>query len=87
MKFFFYKSLIVAFVFLITFHFTFNYVYKTIKSEINNTFSKDNVENLKNKIRSEFEVAINKDVYINTEDAKLINQFLEKIKSDLNRNK
>ena len=50
-------------------------------------FSKDNVENLKNKIRSEFEVAINKDVYINTEDAKLINQFLEKIKSDLNRNK
>tara|TARA_B100000965_G_scaffold207021_1_gene172977 strand:+ start:3259 stop:3522 length:264 start_codon:yes stop_codon:yes gene_type:complete len=87
MKFFFYKSLIVAFVFLITFHLTFNYVYKKIKTEINNTFSKDNIENIKNKIRSEFEVAINKDIYINPEDAKIINKFLEKIKSDLNRSK
>ena len=72
---------------MITFHLTFNYVYKEIKTEINNTFSKDNIENIKNKIRSEFEIAINKDIYINPEDAKIINKFLEKIKSDLNRNK
>ena len=62
------------------------FFYKSL-TEINNTFSKDNIENIKNKIRSEFEVAINKDIYINPEDAKIINKFLEKIKSDLNRSK
>lgn len=86
MKIFFYKSLIVVFLFLVTFHFSFNYVYKKIGTKINDTFSKDKIENIKDKIRSEAKTAINKDVYINSEDAKIINNFLNKIKSDLKRN-
>ncbi|MBL6786261.1 MAG: hypothetical protein ISQ33_01995 [Candidatus Pelagibacter bacterium] len=86
MKIFFYKSLIVVFLFLITFHFSFNYVYKKISTEILNTFSKDKIESIKNKIRSEIKTAISKDVYINPEDAKIINDLFDKIKLDLKQN-
>ena len=86
MKIFFYKSLIVVFLFLITFHFSFNYVYKKISTEILNTFSKDKIESIKNKIRSEIKTAISKDVYINPEDAKIINDLFNKIKLDLKQN-
>lgn len=86
MKIFFYKSLIVVFLFLITFHFSFNYVYKKISTEILNTFSKDKIESIKNKIRSEIKTAVSKDVYINPEDAKIINDLLDKIKLDLKQN-
>ncbi len=87
MKFFFYKSLIVVFLFLITFHLSFGYLHKKIKSEIYNNFSKENVEYIIDKIRLEIKNAIDKDVYIKPSDANLINQFLDKIKSDLNKNK
>jgi len=86
MKIFFYKSLIVVFLFLITFHFSFNYVYKKISTEILNTFSKGKIESIKNKIRSEIKTAISKDVYINPEDAKIINDLFDKIKLDLKQN-
>ena len=86
MKIFFYKSLIVVFLFLITFFFLLNYVYKKISTEILNTFSKDKIESIKNKIRSEIKTAISKDVYINPEDAKIINDLLDKIKLDLKQN-
>ena len=86
MKIFFYKSIIIVFLFLITFHFSFNYAYKKIANTLNDTFSKDKIESVKNKLRSEAKVAINKDVYINSEDAELINKFLDKIKSDLKKN-
>tara|TARA_B100000035_G_C21004156_1_gene556382 strand:+ start:495 stop:758 length:264 start_codon:yes stop_codon:yes gene_type:complete len=87
MKLFFYKSLIVVFLFLITFHLSFGYLHKKIKSEIYNNFSKENVEYIIDKIRLEIKNAIDKDVYIKPSDANLINQFLDKIKSDLNKNK
>ena len=86
MKVFFYKSIIVVFLFLITFHFSFNYAYKKIANILNDTFSNDKIVSVKNKLRSEAKVAINKDVYINSEDAELINKFLNKIKSDLKKN-
>ena len=86
MRIFFYKSLIVVFLFLVAFHFSFNYVYKRVSSEFNDAFSKDKIESIKNKIRLEAKTAISKDVYINSEDAKIINKFLVKIKSDLNQN-
>ena len=67
------------------FPFSFNYAYKKIANILNDTFSKDKIESVKNKLRSEAKVAINKDVYINSEDAELINKFLNKIKSDLKK--
>jgi hypothetical protein len=41
---------------------------------------------LKEKVRDEMRNAIKKDDYISKEDAILINNFLNKIKSDLNKN-
>ena len=85
MKIFFYKSLLVFFLFLVAFHFSFSYVIKKSKSEINNFISKDNLELLKNKIRKEMKSATVKDDYINKEDAILLNKFLDKVKSDLKK--
>lgn len=85
MKIFFYKSLLVFFLFLVAFHFSFSYVIKKSKSEINNFISKDKLEVLKNKIREEMKSATVKDDYINKEDAIILNKFLDKIKSDLKK--
>ena len=84
MKIFFYKSILVLFLFLVGFHYSFNYVLKIVEANIEQNFSKENIEQIKNKIKEEMEVAINKDVFISKEDANLINKFLNKISSDLN---
>ncbi len=85
MKIFFYKSVLVLFLFLLGFHYSINYVEKSIKREIEKNFSKERVEFLKNKIKSEMQTAINKKTFISQEDAELINNFLKKIDSDLNK--
>ena len=86
MKIFFYKSILVLFLFLVGFHYSFNYVLKIVEANIEQNFSKENIEQIKNKIKEEMEVAINKDIFISDEDANLINKFLDKISSDLNKN-
>ena len=85
MKIFFYKSILVLFLFLVGFHYSFNYVFKIFKTNIEQNFSRENIEQIKNKIKEEMEVAINKDVFISEEDSNLINKFLDKISSDLNK--
>ena len=84
MKIFFYKSILVLFLFLIGFHYSINYVVKSVKKEIEENISKERVELLKNKIKSEMQTAIDKKVFISKEDAELINNFLKKINNDLN---
>jgi hypothetical protein len=86
MKIFFYKSVLILFLFLIGFHYSFNYVVKTTKRNIESNISKEKIEYIKKKIKDEMKVAINKDKFISTEDANLINQFLDKISEDLNKN-
>ena len=56
---------------------------KQIQQEIDNFKSKENVEIIKDKIRDEIRNAISKESYLNKEDAKLINDFIDKIKIDL----
>ena len=85
MKIFFYKSILVLFLFLVGFHYSFNYVLKIVKVNIEQNFSRDNIEQVKNKIKEEMKVAINKDVFISEEDSNLINKFLDKVSSDLNK--
>jgi hypothetical protein len=87
MKMFFYKSLLIFFLFLLGFHYSFNYVIKFTKDKIENNFSKENVELLKNKIREEMRGGIDKDVFISKKDGKLINDFLNKITTDLEQSK
>ena len=85
MKIFFYKSILVFFLFLAGFHYSFNYVVKFTKNKVSSNFSKENIEVLKDKIKNEMKTGINKDVFISKEDAQIINGFLDKIITDLNQ--
>ena len=83
MKLFIYKTLFVFLLIYLLFQLTIGFVVKKIKEEIYNFKSKENIELLKKKIRIELNYAIKKDKYLNENDAKLINDFLKKIKSEL----
>ena len=87
MKTFFYKSILIFFLFLAAFHFSFGYVVKKIKIELEYNLSKEKLEEFKIKIKEEMQNAINKENYIKPEDALIINTFIEKVKSDLEKNK
>ena len=83
MKIFFYKTLLVAFVFFITFKLTVGSLINQTESKIKDLTSKESVEIIKMKIRKEMQNAIDKDDYLNDDDAVLINKFLRKIRSEL----
>ena len=87
MKIFFYKSMLVFFLFLVAFHLSYGYISKRVKSLVDESISRESLQLIKDKIKDEMKVALTKDDYINPDDAKLINMFLEKVKTDLNKNK
>ena len=87
MKIFFYKSLLIFFLFLIGFHFSFNCAVKSVKRELEGLVSKEQIEILKSKIKDEMNSALDKNEIIKENEAKLINKFINKIISDLNNNK
>lgn len=87
MKIFFYKSLIVFILFIIGIHFSFGIIKKNVKSEINNFFSKENIEYFKNKTRDEIRSGLNKKEILNENDAKLLNLFFDKILSEIKKSK
>jgi len=86
MKIFFFKSILIFFLFIIAFHLTFNIAIKKINQKIFEITAKENVEKIKNQIRDEIKSAVAKDNYISKDDAKLINSFLKKIMKDLEFN-
>ena len=83
MKIFFYKTILVAIVFFIAFKLTVGSLINQAENKIKNLTSKENVELFKNKIREEMLTAIEKENYIDDEDAILIKKFLKKVKSEL----
>ena len=83
MRIFIYKSLFLIILFYILFQLTIGYTVKKIKEEIYNFKSKENIELIKNKIRDEINTAIKKDKLLGEKDKKLINDFLEKLKKEL----
>ena len=83
MRIFVYKTLFLVILIYILFQLTIGHTIKKIKEEIYNLKSKENIELIKNKIREEIEVAIKKDKLLDERDKKLINNFLEKIKREL----
>ena len=83
MKLFIYKTLFLSFVLLILFKITIGSVIQSIEKKIDNYFSNKNVIFLKDKLRKEMHSAIEKENYINKEDAILINKFITKIKNEL----
>ena len=47
--------------------------------------SKENIEVIKNKLRDELKNAVNKENYLSADDAKLINEFINKLKNELSK--
>ena len=83
MRIFIYKSLFLIILIYILFQLTIGYTFKKIKAEIYNLKSKENIEFIKNKIRDEIDTAIKKDNFLDERDKKLINDFIKKIKKEL----
>ena len=83
MKIFFYKTILVAIVFFIAFKLTIGSLINQTESKIRDLTSKESVEMIKMKIRKEMQNAIDKEDYLNDNDAILINNFLKKIRSEL----
>jgi len=86
MKTFFFKSILIFFLFIVAFHLTFNIAIKKINQQIYEIRTKENVEKIKNQIRDEMKNAIEKDNYISKDDARLISSFLKKIFIELEIN-
>tara|TARA_B100000470_G_C19433439_1_gene233989 strand:+ start:242 stop:508 length:267 start_codon:yes stop_codon:yes gene_type:complete len=84
MKIFIYKSIIVFFLLIIAFHVTVNYKLRSYEKELKSFSSEENKEKYKNKIKDEMRKAIKKENYFTEEEKNLINDFLQKIKKELN---
>ena len=83
MKLFVYKTLFVVVCIFLLFQLTVGAKLKQFEEKLANYKSQENVENIKNKIRKELKNAVQKENYLSAEDAKLINQFINKIKKEL----
>ncbi len=81
---FLYKTIIVFIFLLFFYHMTIGSKIREIESKIENFKSEENINSVKAKIRDEMNNAILKDKYLSVEDAKLIRNYIEKIKKELN---
>ena len=87
MKLFIYKSLIVIFLVFVLFHTTIGYVLRDYEAKIYNTFDKEKISFIREKIREEIKDGINSDRILSQEDAALLNEFINKIRSEINSSK
>ena len=83
MKIFVYKTLFVFVCIFVLFQLTIGIKIKQLNNELQKLKSKENVEIIKNKLREEMKNAISKENYLGPEDAKLINEFINKVKKEL----
>ena len=83
MKIFVYKTLFIFVGIFILFQLTVGAKLKQLDKELTQLRSKENIEIIKNKLRDELRNAINKENYLGPDDAKLINEFINKLKKEL----
>ena len=83
MKLFIYKSLLIFFLVFLLFQLTIGSLIKNYEKKIDHYISKYYLNHLKLKIREEMKNAVEKENYLNPEDAELINKFLEKLKKEI----
>jgi|TARA_B100001079_G_scaffold163928_1_gene140600 hypothetical protein len=83
MKIFIYKTLFIFVCIFILFQFTIGAKLKQLNNELAKLKSKQNIEIIKDKLRDELRDAISKENYLSPDDAKLINQFINKLKKEL----
>lgn len=83
MKLFIYKTLFAAIIFFVLFQITISATVNKFKENISYLSSDENKNLIKNKLRKELNSAIKKENYLKEEDKKLIKQFLDKVKKEL----
>ena len=87
MKIFVYKTLFIFICAFFLFQLTIGSKIKQLNNEIEKYKSQKNINDLKNKLRDELRTAVNKENYLSPEDAKLINDFINKLKKELSNSK
>ena len=83
MKTFVYKTLFIFVGIFLLFHLTIGVKLKQLNKELATLKSKENIEIIKDKLRDELRNAIRKENYLSPDDAKLINEFINKLKKEL----
>ena len=83
MKIFLYKFAIILVGVFLLFEFTIGSKLKYYERNLTNILSKQSIESIKQKAKDEMRIAINKDVYLDPKEAKLLNQFIKKIQKEL----
>ena len=83
MKTFVYKTLFVFICIFLLFQLTIGIKLKQLNKELTELKSKKNIEIIKDKLRDELRNAISKENYLSPDDAKLINEFINKLKKEL----
>ena len=77
-------SIIFIFIFIfLLFQLTISAKLKQLNKEFTELKSKKNIEIIKDKLRDELRNAISKENYLSPDDAKLINEFINKLKKEL----
>ena len=87
MKIYIYKLLITLAFIYVLFQLTIGLVIKDVKKNIMELKSEENIETIKNKIRDEIKVGLEKEKIFNNDDAKLIRRILNKINIEINNKK
>jgi|TARA_B100001750_G_C15288572_1_gene486121 hypothetical protein len=87
MKIFVIKTLFVIFCIFVLFKITIGSLVTKFNERIDFYTSKEQSIVIKEKLRKEMRSAIDKDQYLNADDAKLIRQFLDKIIKEINQEK
>ena len=83
MKIFIYKTLFIFVCIFILFQLTIGVKLKQLNNELAKLKSKQNIEIIKDKLRDELKNAISKENYLSSDDAKLVNEFINKLKKEL----
>ena len=79
-----YKTLIAVVALIVVFEFTIGKTINKINQKTEILFTKEGRKDMVNSIKIEMEKAIKQENYIDEEERRLINQFISKIKSELN---
>ena len=83
MRTFVYKTLFIFVCIFLLFQLTIGIKLKQLNKELAALKSKENIEIIKDKLRDELRNAIRKENYLSPDDAKLINEFINKLKKEL----
>ncbi len=79
-----YKTLIAVIALIIVFEFTIGKTINKINQKTEILFTKEGRKDMVNSIKSEMEKAIKQENYLDEDERRLINQFIIKIRNELN---